>query len=124
VAIAWQRQGQQDKARESLNEALKAKPDYAPALLELARTSALSGDIEAALVGLDKVPRQSAAGAEALKLRGDLLLYSKRDMAGALAAYQNRCRSIQPTRKGRPQSSNCCWYRARSMTPRRLCRCW
>ena len=88
VAIAWQRQGQQDKARESLNEALKAKPDYAPALLELARTSALSGDIEAALVGLDKVPRQSAAGAEALKLRGDLLLYTKRDMAGALAAYQ------------------------------------
>jgi Tfp pilus assembly protein PilF len=46
--------GQQDKARESLNEALKAKPDYAPALLELARTSALSGDIEAALVGLTR----------------------------------------------------------------------
>ena len=84
MAIAWQRQGQQDKARESLNEALKAKPDYAPALLELARTSALSGDIEAALVGLDKVPRQSSAGAEARKLRGDLLLYSKRDMARLL----------------------------------------
>ena len=116
---------QQDKARESLNGRSGAKADYAPALLELARTSAAVRAISVALVRLDKVPQQSAASAEASKLRGDLLLYTKRDMAGALAYLPgNRCRSIQPQGKGKPQSSNRCWYRARSMTPRRLCRYW
>ncbi|HQQ71017.1 MAG TPA: PEP-CTERM system TPR-repeat protein PrsT, partial [Alicycliphilus sp.] len=98
VGIAWQRQGQADKARESLNEALKAKPDYAPALLELARTSASTGDLDGALAGLDKIPRESSSAHEALKLRGDLLLYGKRDMAGAQAAYQESLQ-IKPSYK-------------------------
>ena len=98
VAIAWQRQGQQDKARDSLNEALKVKADYAPAFLELARTSALSGDLDGALAGLDKVPRQSSIAHEAFKLRGDLLLYGKQDTDAALAAYQEALQ-INPSYK-------------------------
>lgn len=89
VAIAWLRQGQEDKFRASIDEALKATSDYAPALIELARASAQRGDIDGALAGLDKIPRQSAAADEALKLRGDVLLYGKRDMDGALAAYRD-----------------------------------
>ena len=88
VAIAWLRQGQEDKFRASIDEALKAKADHAPALIELARASAQRGDIEGALAGLDKIPRQSAGADEALKLRGDLLLYGKRDMDAAMAAYR------------------------------------
>ncbi|MFZ2857304.1 XrtA/PEP-CTERM system TPR-repeat protein PrsT [Acidovorax sp.] len=89
VAIAWQRQDQEDKARASLDEALQAKADHAPALIEQARASARRGDVDAALQGLDKIPRQSAAAGEALKLRGDLLLYGKRDMDAAMAAYRD-----------------------------------
>jgi putative PEP-CTERM system TPR-repeat lipoprotein len=88
VATAWQRQGQEDKFRASIDQALKAKADHVPALIELARASAQRGDIEGALAGLDKIPGQSAGADEALKLRGDLLLYGQRDMDGAMAAYR------------------------------------
>lgn len=98
VAIAWQRQGQQDKARDSLKEALNAKSDHAPALIELARTNALSGDIDRALADLDKIPRQSSVAHEAFKLRGDLLFYGKQDADAALAAYREALQ-INPTYK-------------------------
>ncbi|WP_404301684.1 XrtA/PEP-CTERM system TPR-repeat protein PrsT [Alicycliphilus denitrificans] len=98
VAIAWQRQGQQDKARESLKEALNAKSDHAPALIELARTNALSGDIDRALADLDKIPRQSTVAHEAFKLRGDLLFYGKQDADAALAAYREALQ-INPSYK-------------------------
>ena len=88
VAKAWQRQGQNDKFQASIEEALQAQGDYAPALLELARASAAGGNIDEALARLDKIPRQSASADEALKLRGDVLMYGKRDMDGALMAYQ------------------------------------
>ena len=88
LAKAWQRQGQDDKFQTSIEEALKAQADYAPALIELARASAARGNIDEALAHLDKIPRQSASADEALKLRGDVLMYGKRDMDGALVAYQ------------------------------------
>ena len=88
VAKAWQRQGQDDKFQASIEDALKAQPDYAPALIELARANAARGNIDEALARLDKIPKQSASAAEALKLRGDVLMYGKRDMDGALLAYQ------------------------------------
>lgn len=88
LAKAWQRQGQDDKFQASIEEALKAQADYAPALIELARASAARGNIDEALAHLDKIPRQSASADEALKLRGDVLMYGKRDMDGALVAYQ------------------------------------
>ena len=89
VAIAWLRQGQEDKFRASIDEALKAKADHVPALIELVRASAQRGDIDEALAGLDKIPRQSSGADEAHKLRGDLLLYGKRDMDAAMVAYRD-----------------------------------
>ena len=88
VAKAWLRQGQDDKFQASIAEALQAQADYAPALVELARASAARGDIDGALAHLDKVPRQSKGADEALKVRGDVLMYGRRDMDGALVAYQ------------------------------------
>lgn len=88
VAIAWQRQGQRDKFNASLAEALKAQPDYAPALIEQARASAASGALDEALAQLAQIPGQSASADAALKLRGDVLMYGKRDLDGALVAYQ------------------------------------
>ena len=89
VAIAWLRQGQEEKFRASIDEALKAKADHVPALIELVRASAQRGDIDEALAGLDKIPRQSSGADEAHKLRGDLLLYGKRDMDAAMVAYRD-----------------------------------
>lgn len=88
VAIAWLRQGQENKFRASIDEALKAKADHVPALIELVRASAQRGNIDEALAGLDKIPRQSSGADEAHKLRGDLLLYGKRDMDAAMVAYR------------------------------------
>ena len=88
VAIAWLRQGQEDKFRASIDQALKAKADHVPALIELVRASAQRGNIDEALAGLDKIPRQSSGADEAHKLRGDLLLYGKRDMDAAMVAYR------------------------------------
>ena len=89
VAIAWLRQGQEDKFRASIDQALKAKADHVPALIELVRASAQRGNIDEALAGLDKIPRQSSGADEAHKLRGDLLLYGKRDMDAAMVAYRD-----------------------------------
>ena len=89
VAIAWLRQGQENKFRASIDEALKAKADHVPALIELVRASAQRGNIDEALAGLDKIPRQSSGADEAHKLRGDLLLYGKRDMDAAMVAYRD-----------------------------------
>ena len=88
VAKAWQRQGQDDKFQTTIEEALQAQADYAPALIELARASAARGQIDEALASLDKVPKESTSAAQALKLRGDVLMYGKRDADGALMAYQ------------------------------------
>ena len=89
VALAWRRQGQDDKFQSNLEEALKAQADYAPALLELARARAASGDMDAAQRILDKAPPQSSVQAEVLKLRGDMALLGQRDTEAALAFYQN-----------------------------------
>ena len=89
VAIAWLRQGQEEKFRASIDQALKAKADHVPALIELVRASAQRGNIDEALAGLDKIPRQSSGADEAHKLRGDLLLYGKRDMDAAMVAYRD-----------------------------------
>lgn len=88
VAQAWLRQGDEDKARASLNDALRAKADYAPALIEQARAQVRRGDMDGALAGLEKIPGQSPAAAEAIKLRGDILLYGKRDADAAMQAYR------------------------------------
>ena len=88
LAIAWQRQSQSEKFHSTLEEALKAKSDYAPALIASARARAERGDVEGALELLDRVPKQSSVSHDALKLRGDVMLFGKRNAEAALALYQ------------------------------------
>lgn len=88
LALAWQRQQQDDKFKAHINTALQAQADYAPALLELARARADAGDPAAAQAALDKVPPASAVEHEVLKLRGDMALRGQRDLDAALALYQ------------------------------------
>ncbi|MDD2711757.1 MAG: PEP-CTERM system TPR-repeat protein PrsT, partial [Simplicispira sp.] len=88
LALAWQHQGNNEKFQSHLEEALKIQPDYAPAILELARARAASGDITGALALLEKMPAQSSVEHQVLKLRGDIVLFSQRDTDGALALYQ------------------------------------
>lgn len=95
LAVAWQRQHQDDKFQTHIDSALKAQPDYAPALLALARTRADAGHLDAAVALLDKIPAQSPVEQEVLKLRGDMALLGQRDMDAALALYQQAVK-VQP----------------------------
>ncbi|WP_027994468.1 XrtA/PEP-CTERM system TPR-repeat protein PrsT [Simplicispira psychrophila] len=95
LAVAWQRQHQDDKFQTHIDAALQAQPDYAPALLALARARADAGHRDAALALLDKIPAQSPVEHEVLKLRGDMALLGQRDMEAALALYQQAVK-VQP----------------------------
>lgn len=88
MAIAWRQQNRQDAFEASLQAALAAKPDHAPALVEQARFKASQRDFDGALAVLDGVLTGTGQAAEAMKLKGDLLLYGKRNPEGALEAYR------------------------------------
>ncbi len=88
VAVAWRQQGDQSAFQSSLQEALKAQPDHAPALIEEARFKAGQRDFDGALKVLDEVLARTPKDADALKLRGDVLLYGKQQPEPALAAYR------------------------------------
>lgn len=95
LAVAWQRQQQDDKFQTHIDTALKVQPDYAPALIALARARIEAGKLDTALALLDKIPAQSSVEHEALKLRGDMELLSQRDVDAALALYQQAVK-LQP----------------------------
>jgi putative PEP-CTERM system TPR-repeat lipoprotein len=88
VAVAWRQQGNQAAFEAGLQEALKAKPDHAPALIEQARLKASQRDFDGSLAVLDGVLATAPKDEEALKLKGDILLYGKADPGQALAAYR------------------------------------
>ncbi|MDP3168429.1 MAG: PEP-CTERM system TPR-repeat protein PrsT [Hydrogenophaga sp.] len=89
LAIAWRQQGKQEGFEASLQQALAAKPDHAPALIEQARFKGAQRDFEGAIAVLDKVLAASPKNEDALKLKGDIFLYSKRDVKDALALYRD-----------------------------------
>ncbi|WP_439115354.1 XrtA/PEP-CTERM system TPR-repeat protein PrsT [Hydrogenophaga sp.] len=88
VAIAWRQQGNSAAFEAGLQAALKAKTDHAPALIEQARFKAAQRDFDGALAVLDGVLARRPKDEEALKLKGDVLLYGQADPAQALAAYR------------------------------------
>ena len=88
LAIAWRMQGKQDGFEVNLQQALAAKPDHAPALIEQARFKGAQRDFDGAIAVLDTVLAADPKNAEALKLKGDVFLYSKRDTKDALALYR------------------------------------
>lgn len=89
LAIAWRLQGNQESFEASLQQALAAKPDHAPALIEQARFKGAQRDFDGSIAVLDKVLAAEPKNAEALKLKGDVVLYSKRETNDALALYRS-----------------------------------
>jgi putative PEP-CTERM system TPR-repeat lipoprotein len=80
--------GRRGPARTAAEAALKAVPDYGPAMVFMARLQADTGDIDGALAELDKQLTRTPQDAEGWQVKGDLLLVGKRDPEAALVAYR------------------------------------
>lgn len=88
VALAHAALGSNEKADAALTAALKAKADYAPALLHRARTMAGKREFEAATKIVDDVIARAPNDADALALKGDLLQFARNDAVGAAELYR------------------------------------
>jgi putative PEP-CTERM system TPR-repeat lipoprotein len=88
VALAHATLGNDEKADAALSAALKAKNDYAPALLQRARALAGKRDFEAAAKVVDDVLAREPGNADALALKGDLLQFALDDASGATETYR------------------------------------
>lgn len=88
LAIAWRAEGRQENFRRRLDAALQLQPEYAPALIERARLKAADREFDAAIVELDRLLAREPRNAEAMKLRGDVLLFGLAQQDEALAAYR------------------------------------
>ncbi len=80
--------GRRDPARRAAEAALAAVPEYGPAKIFEARLQADTGDIDGALAALDMQLQHSPQDAEGWQLKGDLLMYGKHDLDGALVAFR------------------------------------
>lgn len=88
LATAYASSRDTQKAKDTLQVALKDRPGYAPALILQARLLAVDSDVDAALAVLGKVLGNEPGNENAGILKGDLLHRGKRNLDGALAAYQ------------------------------------
>lgn len=88
LASAYAMQDKPDRTQAALDAALAAVPGYAPALVAEAREKARRGDFDGALAMVDDVLAKSPRSFEAWKLKGDILLYAKKQGDEAVAAYR------------------------------------
>lgn len=88
VAAAWRLQGHAQASAAALQTALAAQPNHAPALIEQARAQAAARDFDTALASLDGVLARDPGNDDALKFKGDLLLFGKGQPDEALQAYR------------------------------------
>ena len=88
LATAHAIQGDTDKAQQAIDDALRAQPGYAPALIVLSRLKAVANDVGGALAVLDEVLAKEPDNERAGVFRAELLLAGKKDIDGALAAYR------------------------------------
>jgi len=85
IGIAYAVQGDQTKAHQFVDEALKTKPDYDEALVAKARLSLADKDIDGAMALLEEALKSNPGNSEALTLKGSLLnSHGKSDQAVAL----------------------------------------
>lgn len=75
-------------AQEALNAALVADPAYGPAVRQQARAKGNQGDFDGAIAQVDLVLTKSPNDHEALKLKGDLLMFGKKKPDEALQSYR------------------------------------
>ncbi len=88
LAVAYSNLGQTEQSNAALAEARRLDPDNVTALILDSRQKAESRQIDAAFALADSALTKEPANPEAWKLKGDLLLATKDDMDGAMAAYQ------------------------------------
>ena len=88
LATAYAVQNDAEKARAAVQEALRAKPGYAPALIVSARLAAMDNDTDGAIALLNQVLTAEPTHERAGVLKGELLLVGKRDADAAVAAYR------------------------------------
>jgi putative PEP-CTERM system TPR-repeat lipoprotein len=88
VASAWSAQDKPELSKAALAAALKAQPDYAPALIVQARQKVVQRDFAGALAAVDDVLARAPKDEEAFKLKGDVLFYANNQPADALANYR------------------------------------
>lgn len=88
LANAYMAKGSVEWAQSAAAEALQAQPDYAPAVIVLARLELGDGKVDSALAQLDGVLSRDPGNEAAGLLKGEILLNAKRDPAGAVASYR------------------------------------
>jgi cellulose synthase operon protein C len=88
LAAAYSAVDKPDLALNALNAALALNPEYAPALLASARLKAGARDFAGAIAVAEGVTTKDPGNAEAWKLKGDLLLATKKAPDEALSAYR------------------------------------
>jgi cellulose synthase operon protein C len=88
VATSLNILGRRTEAESVLKRTLEATPHFLPARTFRARMRADGGDIDGALADIDGVIKADARNVEALRVRGDLLLYGKDQPDAALESYR------------------------------------
>ena len=84
LAMAYAQLGDNAKAQAALDDALRAAPDFSPALLIQARFKGAANDVDGAFTLLDRIIAKDPADVEALQLKGDLLFAVRGDADAAL----------------------------------------
>jgi len=80
--------GRREQAREAVESALRAMPEYGPAKIFEARVQADTGDVDGALAAVESQLQKTPQDADGWLVKGDLLMYGKKDLDGALAAFR------------------------------------
>ncbi|HSV51257.1 MAG TPA: XrtA/PEP-CTERM system TPR-repeat protein PrsT [Burkholderiaceae bacterium] len=88
LAAAYAALGKQDLSAAALNAALAADPEFSDALLVQVRQKAATGEFDGALALVERVLAKTPKSHEAWRSKGDVLLFGKKDQAGALQAYR------------------------------------
>ncbi|MBL0089975.1 MAG: PEP-CTERM system TPR-repeat protein PrsT [Ideonella sp.] len=88
VAGAFAAVGMASDAALAIKAALAASPAFSPAKLFQARMIAEQGDYDGALRQIEALLAGDGRYSEAARVKGDVLLYGKNDVKGALAAYE------------------------------------
>lgn len=86
-ALAQAALGNKDATRATLDTALAAKPDFAPAIIAQAQLKVVENDLPGALALAESAIAKDANNHDAWKLKGDLML-ARKETEPALAAYR------------------------------------
>ena len=88
IATAHNALGKSALAEDALKAALAADPSYGAAVIQQARVKANQKDFDGAFALVDSILAKSPKDHEALKLKGDLFWFGKKDADEALKAYK------------------------------------